>query len=195
MEQFIPPIFRPFSVAMAVLSVGWLLMVSLALHRLTRLFALRNILGQFRMELRRFACTGLSFEAFQRQILEPERGPDSLNDRALATIRYASPMVGFIGTLMGIIAAFHTLAATQASATLSDLAEPVASAMLTSIHGAALAILAFAIGAFTPLAKVHQDLELQLKRIWQDLTRTEKTVALAQKRPIKKKETHIEYNI
>ena len=65
---------------------------------------------------------------------------------ALATIAHVSPLLGFLGTVTGMMACFHTIQARAASlnpVTAGDLAGGIGEALITTVAGLMVAIPAF----------------------------------------------------
>ena len=61
----------------------------------------------------------------------------------LATIAFATPLIGLLGTLLGLLVAFQQIAAHSGYATATDIASGVYESLLTSIASLAVAIPAF----------------------------------------------------
>ena len=61
----------------------------------------------------------------------------------LATIAYTTPLLGLLGTLLGLLVAFQEIAAHSGYATATDIADGVYESLLTSIASLAVAIPAF----------------------------------------------------
>lgn len=61
----------------------------------------------------------------------------------LATVAGAAPMIGFLGTVIGMILAFHNLATTAGSADMGVLAEGIYTAMTTTVAGLVVGIVAY----------------------------------------------------
>jgi biopolymer transport protein ExbB len=61
----------------------------------------------------------------------------------LATIAYTTPLLGLLGTLLGLLMAFQEIAAHSGYASASDIADSVYECLLTSIASLAVAIPAF----------------------------------------------------
>jgi biopolymer transport protein ExbB len=61
----------------------------------------------------------------------------------LATIAYATPLIGLLGTLLGLLVAFEQIAAHSGYATATDIAAGVYESLLTSVASLAVAIPAF----------------------------------------------------
>ncbi|QNR25092.1 MotA/TolQ/ExbB proton channel family protein [Croceimicrobium hydrocarbonivorans] len=61
----------------------------------------------------------------------------------LATISGAAPMIGFLGTVIGMILAFHEMAAAGGQINIEMLAEGIYTAMSTTVAGLAVGILAY----------------------------------------------------
>jgi len=77
-------------------------------------------------------------EAGQLEIPKLER-----NLPFLATIAYVTPLLGLLGTLLGLLNAFQTIAAQSGYATATDIADGVYESLLTSVSSLAVAIPAF----------------------------------------------------
>ena len=65
------------------------------------------------------------------------------NVSVLATIAGAAPMIGFLGTVIGMILAFHTLASSSGQAEMGLLAEGIYTAMTTTVAGLIVGIIAY----------------------------------------------------
>ena len=65
------------------------------------------------------------------------------NLAALATIAGAAPMIGFLGTVIGMILAFHEMAAAGGQIDIEMLAEGIYVAMTTTVAGLAVGIVAY----------------------------------------------------
>jgi biopolymer transport protein ExbB len=89
--------------------------------------------GRPRTELREVAE-----EAAQLEIPKLER-----NMALLATIAYATPLLGLLGTLLGLLTAFDSIALQSGYATAADIAGGVYESLLTSTASLAVAIPAF----------------------------------------------------
>jgi biopolymer transport protein ExbB len=61
----------------------------------------------------------------------------------LATIAGAAPMIGFLGTVIGMILAFHQMAAAGGQIDIEMLAEGIYTAMTTTVAGLAVGIIAY----------------------------------------------------
>jgi biopolymer transport protein ExbB len=61
----------------------------------------------------------------------------------LATIAGAAPMIGFLGTVIGMILAFHELATSSGKAEMGILAEGIYTAMTTTVAGLIVGIIAY----------------------------------------------------
>ncbi len=61
----------------------------------------------------------------------------------LATVSGAAPMIGFLGTVIGMILAFHEMAAAGGQINIEMLAEGIYTAMTTTVAGLAVGILAY----------------------------------------------------
>ncbi|MAQ74888.1 MAG: biopolymer transporter ExbB [Aquimarina sp.] len=65
------------------------------------------------------------------------------NVSILATVAGAAPMIGFLGTVIGMILAFHNLATSAGSADMGSLAEGIYTAMTTTVAGLVVGIVAY----------------------------------------------------
>lgn len=65
------------------------------------------------------------------------------NLNVLATIAGAAPMIGFLGTVIGMILAFHEMAAAGGQINVEMLAEGIYTAMSTTVAGLAVGIVAY----------------------------------------------------
>lgn len=65
------------------------------------------------------------------------------NVSILATIAGAAPMIGFLGTVIGMVLAFHQLATTSGQADMGSLAEGIYTAMTTTVAGLIVGIIAY----------------------------------------------------
>ena len=65
------------------------------------------------------------------------------NVSVLATISGAAPMIGFLGTVIGMVIAFHTLATSSGQAEMGTLAEGIYTAMTTTVAGLIVGIIAY----------------------------------------------------
>ena len=65
------------------------------------------------------------------------------NVSVLATISGAAPMIGFLGTVIGMVLAFHTLATSSGQAEMGTLAEGIYTAMTTTVAGLIVGIIAY----------------------------------------------------
>ncbi len=65
------------------------------------------------------------------------------NVSILATIAGAAPMIGFLGTVIGMVIAFHELASTSGQAQMGALAEGIYTAMTTTVAGLIVGIIAY----------------------------------------------------
>jgi biopolymer transport protein ExbB len=61
----------------------------------------------------------------------------------LATIAGAAPMIGFLGTVIGMVLAFHQLATSSGQAEMGSLAEGIYMAMTTTVAGLIVGIIAY----------------------------------------------------
>jgi len=65
------------------------------------------------------------------------------NVSVLATIAGVAPMIGFLGTVIGMVLAFHTLATSGGQAEMGTLAEGIYTAMTTTVAGLIVGIIAY----------------------------------------------------
>lgn len=65
------------------------------------------------------------------------------NVSVLATIAGAGPMIGFLGTVIGMVLAFHQLATSSGQAEMGNLAEGIYTAMTTTVAGLIVGIIAY----------------------------------------------------
>lgn len=65
------------------------------------------------------------------------------NTAVLATIAGAGPMLGFLGTVIGMVIAFHQLATSGGQAEMGLLAEGIYTAMTTTVVGLIVGIVAY----------------------------------------------------
>jgi biopolymer transport protein ExbB len=77
------------------------------------------------------------------------------NLATLATISGAAPMIGFLGTVIGMILAFHQMASAGGNIDVEMLAEGIYTAMVTTVAGLVVGIIAF-IGYNLLVAKVEK---------------------------------------
>lgn len=89
--------------------------------------------GAPRSELREVAQ-----EAGQLEVPKLER-----NLALLATIAYATPLLGLLGTLLGLLTTFQEIAAQSGYATATDIADGVYESLLTASSSLGVAIPAF----------------------------------------------------
>lgn len=61
----------------------------------------------------------------------------------LATIAGAAPMLGFLGTVVGMVVAFHNMAANPNNLNITDLSGGIYTAMITTVVGLIVGIIAF----------------------------------------------------
>jgi biopolymer transport protein ExbB len=76
------------------------------------------------------------------------------NLATLATISGAAPMIGFLGTVIGMILAFHEMAMAGGAVDVSMLAGGIYTAMTTTVAGLVVGIMAY-LGYNTLVAKVE----------------------------------------
>jgi biopolymer transport protein ExbB len=77
------------------------------------------------------------------------------NLATLATISGAAPMIGFLGTVIGMILAFHQMASAGGNIDVEMLAEGIYTAMVTTVAGLVVGILAY-IGYNMLVSKVEK---------------------------------------
>ena len=77
------------------------------------------------------------------------------NLATLATISGAAPMIGFLGTVIGMILAFHQMAAAGGNIDVEMLAEGIYTAMVTTVAGLVVGIIAY-IGYNLLVSKVEK---------------------------------------
>ena len=65
------------------------------------------------------------------------------NVNVLATIAGAGPMIGFLGTVIGMIIAFHQMASSGGQAEMGALASGIYTAMTTTVAGLTVGIIAY----------------------------------------------------
>ncbi|MDP5044222.1 MULTISPECIES: MotA/TolQ/ExbB proton channel family protein [unclassified Leeuwenhoekiella] len=65
------------------------------------------------------------------------------NVSVLATIAGVGPMIGFLGTVIGMVLAFHQLATSSGQAEMGNLAEGIYTAMTTTVAGLIVGIIAY----------------------------------------------------
>ncbi len=65
------------------------------------------------------------------------------NVSIFATIAGAGPMIGFLGTVIGMVLAFHQLATSSGQAEMGSLAEGIYTAMTTTVAGLIVGIIAY----------------------------------------------------
>lgn len=65
------------------------------------------------------------------------------NVSILATIAGVGPMIGFLGTVIGMVLAFHELASSSGQAEMGGLAEGIYTAMTTTVAGLIVGIIAY----------------------------------------------------
>ncbi|WP_340066178.1 MotA/TolQ/ExbB proton channel family protein [Ascidiimonas aurantiaca] len=65
------------------------------------------------------------------------------NTGILATVAGAAPMIGFLGTVIGMILAFHEMASSGGQAEMGSLASGIYTAMTTTVAGLIVGIIAY----------------------------------------------------
>ena len=61
----------------------------------------------------------------------------------LATIAGAGPMLGFLGTVVGMVIAFHTMSANPNNLNIADLASGIYTAMITTVAGLIVGVIGY----------------------------------------------------
>lgn len=61
----------------------------------------------------------------------------------LATIAGAAPMLGFLGTVVGMVIAFHNMSANPNNLNIADLSDGMYTAMITTVGGLIVGIIAY----------------------------------------------------
>ena len=61
----------------------------------------------------------------------------------LATIAGAAPMLGFLGTVVGMVIAFHNMSANPNNLNIADLSDGIYTAMITTVGGLIVGIIAY----------------------------------------------------
>lgn len=61
----------------------------------------------------------------------------------LATIAGAAPMLGFLGTVVGMVIAFHNMASNPNNLNIADLSSGIYTAMITTVGGLIVGIIAY----------------------------------------------------
>jgi biopolymer transport protein ExbB len=77
------------------------------------------------------------------------------NLSTLATISGAAPMIGFLGTVIGMILVFHEMASGGGGVDLNTLSEGIFTAMITTVAGLIVGIMAY-VGYNTLVARVEK---------------------------------------
>jgi len=77
------------------------------------------------------------------------------NLSTLATISGAAPMIGFLGTVIGMILVFHKMAAGGGGVDLQTLSDGIFTAMVTTVAGLIVGIMAY-VGYNTLVARVEK---------------------------------------
>ena len=77
------------------------------------------------------------------------------NLSTLATISGAAPMIGFLGTVIGMIMVFHEMATGGGGVDLKTLSDGIFTAMVTTVAGLIVGIIAY-VGYNTLVAKVEK---------------------------------------
>ena len=77
------------------------------------------------------------------------------NLSTLATISGAAPMIGFLGTVIGMILVFHKMSAGGGGVDLQTLSDGIFTAMVTTVAGLVVGIIAY-VGYNTLVARVEK---------------------------------------
>jgi len=194
LTDFIPPIYRPFGLTMAILLLAEFIAMSLALHRISRYLIQRRRWNEFalsrhqvlrairaklplpaaaRPDLVAMAATagkdprrGARDEFYSQRIAQAQR-PDLWTERALDTCARISPIIGFIGTLAGMVAAFSMLSSDKDAGNLQGMAGPISLAIITTIHGAACSGFCIVVRSMCPMRQLHAEAYFHFDTTWQ----------------------------
>lgn len=85
----------------------------------------------------------------------------------LASIAGIAPMLGFLGTVLGMISAFQAVAATGGQASPVELADGIWEALITTAFGLFVGIAAY--GAYNWLVAKTQEIAMQMERIGREI--------------------------
>lgn len=84
------------------------------------------------------------------------------NTTTLATLSGAAPMLGFLGTVIGMILAFREMAVSQGQAEIASLAGGIYTAMITTVGGLVVGILSYI--AYNQLAAMLTQITKRLEK-------------------------------
>jgi biopolymer transport protein ExbB len=84
----------------------------------------------------------------------------------LASIAGIAPMLGFLGTVTGMVSAFQAVAATGGQASPATLADGIWEALITTVFGLAVGIIAY--GFYNYLVNATQTVVSALERVGRD---------------------------
>lgn len=84
------------------------------------------------------------------------------NTTTLATLSGAAPMLGFLGTVIGMILAFREMAVSQGQAEIASLAGGIYTAMITTVGGLVVGIISYI--AYNQLAAMLTQITKRLEK-------------------------------
>ena len=84
------------------------------------------------------------------------------NTATLATLSGAAPMLGFLGTVIGMILAFRKMAVSQGQAEIASLAGGIYTAMITTVGGLVVGIISYI--AYNQLAAMLTQITKRLEK-------------------------------
>ena len=84
------------------------------------------------------------------------------NTATLATLSGAAPMLGFLGTVIGMILAFREMAVSQGQAEIASLAGGIYTAMITTVGGLVVGIISYI--AYNQLAAMLTQITKRLEK-------------------------------
>ena len=84
------------------------------------------------------------------------------NTATLATLSGAAPMLGFLGTVIGMILAFREMAVSQGQAEIASLAGGIYTAMVTTVGGLVVGIISYI--AYNQLAAMLTQITKRLEK-------------------------------
>lgn len=113
----------------------------------------------------------------------------------LASVAGMAPMLGFLGTVMGMIEAFQAIAATGGQASPIELADGIWEALTTTAFGLFVGILTY--GAYNWFIARTQEISMQLERVGREiLDIIEEELHIGNSNPVvidsKEKKRHLE---
>ena len=190
--KWIPTIFQPFDWVMSVLVLIWFFTCALFLQRVSRYLAqwrsLRRWPAAINLQQAAIASGRVSrgsdpllaqlddlvrndpreeaLDEFHTEHVMPLREPDQANDRALQGVSQVAPLVGLLGTVLGLLNAFVTVGGATETLTLRDLGIPVSSALMTTAHGALCAGLCIAARTVLATKTLHDRQDRLLFCAW-----------------------------